>query len=403
MSTYYDAEAEAKLIGSTIAVERTRDVVFAEITPSAFYDVRNRRVYEWLLGRYMDGGLEADSRDVFTELMRSEVLDRTELSPYFYDNPTVSPTIEKLRSLERARRLQRAAQRAIDTLAVNPEQSATLLADLKLEMDEIDPAAAHGEKLWTWGELNEADFQPDWILPDLLDRDHVVMVTGPNGGGKSTLCLQLAVCAAIGVHPWTAADIEPKRVLYIDAENSPGVVARKKRIAAKMVDLGDDPDVANIRFRFGGVNLADPADRLRLEHHMQSFAPDMVVLGPIYKMYDSSGREDSWRAEARSVQTWVDRVRRRYNFATLIEGHPPKGDGSGAPKGDSSWASWPYFGFCITLDDNRRSLAEVTPWRYPREPVLMPTQMQWGDGRHHEPSRRLMWAPLGRLVSSEEW
>lgn len=403
MKTYYDAEAEAKLIGSAIAVERTRDVVFAQVSASDFYDVRNQRVFEWVLDRYMGGALPADSRDVFTELMREDVLDRTELAPYFYDSPTVTPIIEKLQSLERARRLQRAAQRAIDTLAVNPEQSATLVSDLKREIDEIDPAAAHGEKLWTWSELAEEDFQPDWILPDLLDRDHVVMVTGPNGGGKSTLCLQLAVSAAIGVHPWTAQDIERRRVLYIDAENSPGVVARKKRIAAKMVDLGDDPDVANIRFRFGGVNLADPADRLRLEHHMQSFEPDMVVLGPIYKMYDGNGHEDSWRAEARSVQTWVDRVRRRYNFATLIEGHPPKGDGSGAPKGDSSWASWPYFGFCITLDDNRRSLAEVTPWRYPREPVMMPTQMQWGDSRHHEPSRRLMWSPLGRLVSSEEW
>lgn len=402
MNTYYDATVEANLIGSAIAVERTRDTIFAQVTPSTFYDVRNRRVFEWLLDRYMNGTLDAEPRDVFTELMREDVLSKGEVSPYFYDSPTITPMVEKLRSLERARHLQRAAQRAIDTLAVNPEQSGMLVSDLKREIDEIDPTAAHGERLWSWTELAEDDFPADWIIPDLLDRDHVVMVTGPNGGGKSTLCLQLAVAAAIGIHPWTAKEIPRKRVLYIDAENSAGVVARKKRIASKMVDLGGDPDVENIRFRFGGVNLADPADRLRLEHHIQSFNPDMVVLGPIYKMY-SSGHEDSWRAEAQAVQTWVDKVRRRYNFATLIEGHPPKGDGSGAPKGDSSWASWPYFGFCITLDDNRRSLASVTPWRYPREPVLMPTEMQWGNAASHEPVRRLMWSPLGRLVSSEEW
>lgn len=402
MITYYDAETEAKVIGSTISVETTRDTVFASLTPSAFYDVRNRRVFEWLLDQYMGGNLEPNYRDVFTGLMRADVLTRKELSPYFYDNPTVTPAVEKLRSLERARLLQRATQHTVDALAVNPEQSGALLSDLKREIDEIDPAAAHGERLWSWGELTEDDFPPDWIIPDLLDRDWVLMITGPNGGGKSTLCLQLAVCAAIGIHPWTATPIEPKRVLYIDAENSPGVVARKKRIAAKMVDIGSDSDVTNIRFRFGGVNLADPADRLRLEHHMQSFDPDMVVLGPVYKMFSTS-REDSWRTEAQAVQTWVDRVRRRYRFATLIEGHPPKGDGSGAPKGDSSWASWPYFGFCIALDDNKRSLADVAPWRYPREPVMMPTQMQWGDPKHHDPSKRLMWSPLGRLVSSEEW
>ncbi len=402
MTAYYDGLIEANLLGSAIAVEACRDKVFGSVNSAMFYDVRNQRVYQWLLDAYMDGRLPANDRDVFTEMMRADVLDRTEVSAYFYDSPTVGPMIEKLTSLATARHLQAAAQRTLDTLSVNPEQSATLTADLKRLVDEIDPTAAHGERLWTWAELAEEDFPQDWVLEDVIDRDWVVMVTGPNGGGKSTLCLHLAISAAIGLHPWTAQPVPPQRVLYIDAENSPGVVARKKRIAAKMIDLGTDAEVSNIAFRFGGVNLAEAADRLRLEHHMQTFRPDLVVLGPIYKMFYSP-REESWRSEARAIQTWVDTVRRRYNFATLIEGHPPKGDGNGAPKGDSSWASWPYFGFCITLDDNRRSLAEVTPWRYPREPVLMPEKIQWGNPASHEPTRRLMWAPLGRLVSSEDW
>lgn len=401
-TTYYDAEAEAKLLGSVIAVERCRDTVFAAVNAATFYDVRNQRVYSWLLGAYIDGSLPADGREVFTALMRDDVLDRGEVAAYFYDSPTVTPTIEKLRSLQSARRLQAASQRALDTLSVNPEQAALLTSDLKREIDEIEPEAGQGERLWTWDELTEDDFPQDWVVPDLIDRDHVVFVTGPNGGGKSTLCLQIAIAAAIGIHPWTASPIPPQRVLYIDAENSPGVTARKKRIATKMVYLGNDSAVSNIRFRFGTVNLADASDRLRLEHHMQEYRPDLVVLGPIYKMFYSP-REESWRSEAIAIQTWVDRVRRRYGFGTLIEGHPPKGDGTGAPKGDSSWASWPYFGFCISLDDSRRSVAEITPWRYPREPVLMPAKMEWGNGGSHEPSRRLMWSPIGRLISSEEW
>ena len=400
--TYYSVDAEAKIIGSAIAVEYQRDTIFGQISAAAFYDQRNTRVFEWLLDAYMAGTLPADQRDVFTELMRAEVLDRTEVSAYFYDNPTVTPIIEKVLSLATARRLQAASQRTLDTLSVNPEQSGALTLDLKRAIDEIDPSAAHGERLWSWNELAEDDFPQDWIIPDVLDRDWVVMVTGPNGGGKSTLCLHLAISAAIGLHPWTATEVEPMKVLYIDAENSPGVVARKKRIAQKMIDLGGDVNVENIRFRFGTVNLAEPADRLRLEHHMQRFEPDLVVLGPIYKMFYAP-KEESWRSEARAIQTWVDTVRRRYGFATLIEGHPPKGQGDGAPKGDSSWASWPYFGFCITLDDNTRTRAEIDPWRYPREPVVMPKEIQWGTPDSHEPTRRLMWSPIGRLISSEEW
>lgn len=402
MTAHADVATEAKLIGATISSELYRDQVFASVTADCFYDVGNRRMFEWLLGRYMLGVLPADQRDVFTEAMRDDVIDRPDIVRYFYEGFGVGNLIESLTSLRDARSLQAAAGRALETLSVNPLASATIIQDLKRQVDEIDPAAGLGEHLYTWGELSEEEYPQDWIIPDLLDRDHVMMVTGPNGGGKSTLCLQLSVCAAIGIHPWTAQPIPRQRVLCIDAENSVGVIARKKRIANKMVDLGGDPDVENIRFRFGGVNLADPADRLRLEHHMQSFRPDMVMLGPIYKMY-STGSDDSWRSEAQAVQTWVDQMRRKYRFATLIEGHPPKGDGSGAPKGDSSWSSWPYFGFCITLDDQTRSLAEVTPWRYPREPVRMPESIRWGSPDSHEPTRRLMWSPIGPLKSSEDW
>lgn len=402
MKVHYDENLEADAIGTIVANEKLRDQMFASLTADCFYEMQNQRLFEWLFDSYMAGKLAPNDQQVFSDMMRDGIIDKRDTVRYFTETYNHKDLCWRLTEYRNARVAQHAARLAIDGMDINPMSASEQIADIRRKLDEINPAAANGEHLWHWDELNEDDHPADWIIPDLLERDWVVMITGPNGGGKSTMCLQIALGAALGVHPWDARDITPRRVLYIDAENSPGVVARKKRIANRMVAMAEQTTVENIRFRFGTVNLADVSDRLRLEHHMQSYQPDLVVLGPIYKMYTSSD-SDSWRSEAQAVQSWIDKTRRKYGFGTLIEGHPPKGDGNGQPKGDSSWGSWPYFGFQIALDHDDRRVADLTPWRYPREPVSMPLRVGWGFDDALSKARRLMWTPVGSLVSSEEW
>jgi len=399
---HYDQKLEANAIGAIISNERVRDRIFSQLTPDCFYEQRNRRVFTSLLKTYMEQGLPKEENQIFSDLIRDEVITKQDAVAFFYTTTDPTDLCWRLNEYRNARVVQHASHIALDGLDLNPMSASEHISDIRRKLDEINPAAATGEKLWQWDELNEDDHPPDWIIPQLIDRDWVVMITGPNGGGKSTMCLQIALGAALGIHPWSAQPITQRKVLYIDAENSPGVIARKKRIANRMVEIAGKETVESIRFRFGTVNLADPSDRLRLEHHMQSYQPDLVVIGPIYKMY-SSGSEDSWRSEAQAVQSWIDKTRRKYKFGTLIEGHPPKGDGNGQPKGDSSWGSWPYFGFQIALDSDDRRLADLTPWRYPREPIIMPSRVGWGFDTALENSRKLMWAPVGTLLSSEDW
>lgn len=402
MKPHYDPKLETKAVGTIIATERNRDTLFAQLTSDCFYDQQNRRIFDWLFKQYMDGTLASNDQQVFSDMLNNQIIEKIDAVRYFDATENIKDICWRLTEYRNARVAQHAATNALDSLELNPMSASEQIADIKRRLDEINPSAAIGEHLWEWDELNEEDHPADWIVPQLIERDWVVMITGPNGGGKSTMCLQIALSAALGIHPWNASLITPQKVLYIDAENSPGVIARKKRIANRLVALAGKTTVDNIRFRFGTVNLADPSDRLRLEHHMQAYRPDLVVLGPIYKMY-SSGSDDSWRSEAQAVQSWVDKTRRKYKFGTLIEGHPPKGDGNGQPKGDSSWGSWPYFGFQIALDADDRRVADLTPWRYPREPITMPTRVGWGFDNALERQRRLMWTPIGSLMSSEDW
>ncbi len=72
----------------------------------------------------------------------------------------------------------------------------------------------------------------DWLVPGLLERQDRVILTGPEGGGKSTLLRQMAVQFASGIHPFGGDLFEPLRVLLLDLENSSRQVHRGLRPTA---------------------------------------------------------------------------------------------------------------------------------------------------------------------------
>lgn len=60
---------------------------------------------------------------------------------------------------------------------------------------------------------------PDWLVPNLLHRNTMVVWAGQPGVGKSFLSLTLAVALATGV-PFLGREVKESRVLYFDEENS---------------------------------------------------------------------------------------------------------------------------------------------------------------------------------------
>ncbi|WFR68786.1 hypothetical protein P9139_18015 [Curtobacterium flaccumfaciens] len=59
-------------------------------------------------------------------------------------------------------------------------------------------------------------------------------MTGGEGAGKSYFSRQIAIAAAAGLHPFYNQQIEPIRVLAIDAENSEVQWARNARYVTNM-------------------------------------------------------------------------------------------------------------------------------------------------------------------------
>src|SRR6201999_2932346 len=85
-----------------------------------------------------------------------------------------------------------------------------------------------------------------------------------------------------------------------------------------------------------------PEDRDQVEAIVAATRPDIVGIGPLYKMGSGEPTEE---APAKAVAMFLDRLRTEYGFALLTEAHTPWGSQGGKrptrPYGASLWARWP--------------------------------------------------------------
>jgi replicative DNA helicase len=233
----------------------------------------------------------------------------------------------------------------------------------------------------------------EWIIPGILARGDRLILTGAEGLGKSMLTRQLAVCAGVGLHPFGGGYFTPRKVLVVDVENPTRIMRdRFYDIRAAVRALGITYDRRNIQIvrRPEGMDLAQKDDRDWLADRMHAHRPDLLVIGPAYKLYNGGGfaREEDL---ARSVTAALDALRERYHCSLILEAHSPLPP-SGAhvrdlrPFGSSLWMRWPEFGYGIraTIDSGGSLVPEIVtvhPWRGPRDERRWPLHLKRGEVR----------------------
>ena len=164
-----------------------------------------------------------------------------------------------------------------------------------------------------------AEDEPDylWVVEGLIEQRDRVILTGREGKGKSTLCQQFGMMLAAGIHPFTGEVIEAKSVLLIDLENSRRQLRR--RLAPLRGLLAGRESRFWVMCAPAGLDLTSERDVMEVHTALALSKPDLLMIGPMYKM----GPDLTTEAVSLTVSRRLDQWRERFGCALLIESHQP--------------------------------------------------------------------------------
>lgn len=225
----------------------------------------------------------------------------------------------------------------------------------------------------------------DWIIESILERGDRLIWTGEEGLGKTTVARMLAVAAAAGVHPFSGDAAKPRRVLWVDCENSARQGRRHfrklERIAVAKGHRVPDGGMRLIH-RPEGIDLTRDEDAAWFLERVHAHKPDLLYVGPLYRLHATDISDE---IAARRVTQILDQARVKADCALIVEGHSPHGESHGArpvrPIGSSLFRRWPEFGYGISpaKDDDPCTEVVVRSWRGARDERHWPKFLMWGD------------------------
>jgi hypothetical protein len=377
--------AERYVIGALLAAPDVLRSVQEEVVPRDFSDARLGDIYAGIV--QMATRREAiDYLSVWDQLAGWDVrgIDLQDLAHWATAVPTAANAPYYARIVRTA-----ALRRDLAELggrlqaAEDPGRALQTAIDRLHELRDRDATGA-GPELRTLAQLFDVPADADaydWVVPGLLERRDRLMLTGSEGGGKSTLLRQLAVMTAAGLHPFGGHQIEPRRVLVVDAENSERQWRRAVRsLAANAANTGVVDPRQNMWVHFeaeGGVDITRPADQGRIHRFIDQARPDLVLIGPIYKLVPKAIKDDD---DAMPVLAVLETFRDHADAALMIEAHAGHGDArSGVrdlrPIGSSAFLRWPEFGLGLAKPSKPGEPHRLLRWRGDRDERAWPMEL----------------------------
>jgi hypothetical protein len=381
----HDLDAERALLGAMILRAEPIETATRIVTEADFHRPAHAELYAAITAMHAHG----------------EAVDQLTIRPHttIDDNEILDLVTAVPSTTNAATYAQRVADTATARLLIT---AATQIADLGYTTLDVADAVDHARTLidsvraglgtaatatvQSLDDLVAKEDQPeDWVIPDLLARGDRVILVAPEGYGKSVLWRQIAVMCGQGLHPFTIEPIPPIRTLLVDLENPEAIIRRtcKPIVAAAKRQKRDayQSHAAMLWHQPGGIDIRTRVGYSALDQALGTAKPDLVCLGPLYKLFRNV-KGETMEDAALDVCARLDDLRTRHQFALFLEHHAPKGahgERDMVPFGSSVWQRWPEFGPALSPVDkqSRRSLS-WGDWRGPREVRRWPERLDRG-------------------------
>jgi RecA-family ATPase len=224
-----------------------------------------------------------------------------------------------------------------DEFEVVPLSEALALRDID-RLGLVDPCALQGEPV------------PErrWLVPHLIPRGAVTMLSGDGGVGKSLLAMQLMTAGAIG-GKWIGIDVPRFKSLgYFCEDDRPELHRRQAAINHHM--NCDFADLEAMRWwpRVGGDNVlvqyakdshAPPSLKQGfkdMQNIVRTLGIELIVIDTVADVF---GGNENFRAEVRSFIAHMRELARINDGAVLLTAHPSvAGQASGTGlSGSTAW------------------------------------------------------------------
>ncbi|RKN40769.1 ATP-binding protein [Streptomyces hoynatensis] len=396
----HDPVAEMSVLGACLLSSEACRAVLDFLNPAAFYERRHEDIFNGI-GRMHATGQPIDPITLAKHLADSGDLARVGGPGYIHQLARAVPTAangEYYAEIVEDRYLRRELIKlgtSVVTMGYATDDDTYDLVERAVAMArELRDRGQATDDLPTEDLLDFVQHEDnyDWIVPGLLERGDRLILTASEGGGKSTLLRQIAVCLAAGIHPFDPATYtDPVRVLVLDCENGEPASRRKYRPllnAAERAKRGLRRGQFHIECRPAGVDLTRPADRAWVMRRVERLMPDVLIVGPVYRLHAGNPNDEEL---ARKVSVVIDEARATAGCAVLMEAHSPHGGPVGPrslrPLGSSLWMRWPEFGFGLRPVEDEKSAANepgargrrVVPWRGMRDERDWPQFVKQGQ------------------------
>lgn len=284
---------------------------------------------------------------------------------------------------------------SVQQKALNPDANAVgFAATVANQFAAIRDSGSLGDDITAMtldemSELEEPDM--DWVIEGLLERGDRLILTGGEGLGKSTMLRQIAIYAAAGLHPFKfGRRIPPIKALIYDSENSRNQIRRK--IEPLRLDAAQRGQRSPGQYVMidcpGRIDLTRDRDLARLHNLLDAQQPDVVVIGPLYRLVPRALQTDD---EASPLLAALDTIKDR-GIALLIEAHAGHAHGANGrewrPRGSSALMGWPEFGLGMKPVEDSTHYCDVLPWRGARDERAWPTRLRRDE-------RTFTWTDIG--------